>query len=163
MKIGMNFKKLLAGFALLLAGFVLGGFAFTDTQSRNLLKVEDCRGRCGPGPQVAGLLTLIGVKLAPDYLPNVVAESPQCFAVISPTPETPVDILFFPKRDMKHLLDLDISRGDQDYILGCYALMRKVIADRGIQSWLVYSNGPGLQKVAYLHFHLLAQSEAVPK
>lgn len=161
MKIEMNLKKLLVGLALLFTGFVLGGVAFTNTQSRNLLGIADCQGKCGAGPQVAGLLTLIGVKLTPGFLPNVVAESEQCFAITSPTPETPVDILFFPKRDMTHLLD--IGQGDEDYVLGCFALMRKVVADRGIKSWLVYSNGPGLQRVAYLHFHLLAQSEAPKK
>ena len=152
-------KKHIVGYASLLfiVGFVLGGYVFIDARPHALIKPEVCLGNCGPMPPILGLLMQLGVKLAPKFIPFVVAESKLCIAIDSPTPEAQVDVLFFPRRGIRHSLDL--REGDAEYIVDCYALMHRVALQRGIKGWLVFSNGPGLQQVSYLHFHLLGQTE----
>jgi hypothetical protein len=42
-------------------------------------------------------------------------------------------------------------------VLGCFALARELVARDKMQNWRLLTNGPALQDVAYLHFHLVGR------
>ena len=140
---------------LFLAGFACGAWSFVGTQSRPLPPLRRCTAadQCLSDPQVLGLLTSAGLHLAPGLMPDIVARNPECVGIRSPRPEARIDLVFFPVRDIKDLLDL--APGDQRYLLGCLALMREVVQQQGLHNWRVYTNGAGVQEIAYLHLHLI--------
>lgn len=136
------------------AGFACGGFSFVDTKARPLPKLETCRVHCLDNPQVLGLLTSVGLHLAPGLMPDLVAQTKDCVAVDSPEPEDKIDLVFFPLRDERDLLQAGAE--DMPYLLGCIDLMRQLAADRQLKDWRVLINGPVGQQINYLHLHLLA-------
>lgn len=143
-------------FALIfLTGFICGAATFVRTQARPLPPVSECRedGNCLTDPQLLGLLTSVGLHLAPGLMPDVVGRSRHCVGISSPRPEAKVDLVFFPTRDMRNLLDL--TPADAPQLMDCFALMRRVADERGLDNWKIVTNGPGQQTIAYLHFHLM--------
>jgi len=152
----MRVLKILGCLLLLGIGFVGGAASFVQTQARPLPVVRQCVSIevCLTDPEVLGLLTSVGLHLAPGLTPAIVARSPECVGIRSPKPEARVDLVFFPTRDLRDLLDM--TPGDEKYLLGCIALMRQVVDAHRIGSWRILSNGPGRQEIAYLHFHLVA-------
>jgi len=153
----MSILKVLGCLLLFSAGFACGAVSFIGTQSRPLPAFSQCSSTeiCLTDPEVLGLITSVGLHLAPGLMPDIVGRSPECVAINNPKPEAGVDLVFFPTRDLRNLLDL--APGDEKYVVGCIALMRKVADERGIRNWRIVSNGPGIQEIAYLHFHLLQQ------
>jgi hypothetical protein len=151
----MRILKILGYLLLFGAGFACGGLSFVQTQARPLPEIHRCESveDCLTNPQVLGLLTSAGLHLAPGATPDIVARSPECVGISNPKPEGRIDLVFFPTRDMRNLLD--IAPGDEKYLMGCIALMRKVADERGMHNWKILSNGPGVQEIAYLHFHLI--------
>jgi hypothetical protein len=142
------------------AGFACGGFSFVDTQARPLPPLNVCQVHCLANPQLLGLLTSAGLHLAPGLMPDLVAKSDDCVAMSSPQPEANVDLVFFPLHDARNLLEAGPE--DMPYLLGCFSLMRRVAAERHLIGWRVLSNGPEQQRIAYLHFHLLADKAGAP-
>jgi len=153
----MRVLKILGCLLLFWAGFGCGAASFIRTQSRPLPAISQCASTeiCLTDPEVLGLITSVGLHLVPGFMPDIVARSPECVAIRNPKPEARVDLVFFPTRDLRNLLDL--APGDEKYVVGCFALMQKVADERGIRNWRIVSNGPGIQEIAYLHFHLLQQ------
>ena len=153
----MKITRLAAAVLVFLAGFGSGAAVFAHIQARPLPALSECGrdGGCMTDPQLLGLLTAIGLRLAPGLMPDVVARSPRCVGISSPQPEARIDLVFFPTRDMRNLLDL--TPADAPQLMDCLALMRKVVEERHIAGWQILSNGPGRQYVAYMHFHLMAQ------
>lgn len=151
----MKFTNVLGVCLIFAAGFVCGAATFIRTQARPLPPVRECRTpqECLTDKQVLGLVTSAGLHLAPGLLPHIVAQSRDCIGIDSPKKDAPVDLVFFPRRDMLNVLDIDPD--DERYVMGCFALMRQVADQRGMRDWRVMTNGPGLQEIAYLHFHLL--------
>jgi histidine triad (HIT) family protein len=137
------------------AGFGCGAATFIRTQARPLPPVRECESarECLTDKQVLGLVTSAGLHLTPGLLPHIVAQSRDCVGINSPRPDAPIDLVFFPRRDVLNLLD--IAPDDERYVMGCFALMRQVADQRGLKDWRVITNGPELQEIAYLHFHLL--------
>jgi diadenosine tetraphosphate (Ap4A) HIT family hydrolase len=142
------------------AGFACGGFSFVDTQARPLPSLKTCRVHCLSDPQVLGLLTSAGLHVAPGLMPDLIAKTERCVAVDSPEPEAKVDLVFFPLRDVNDLLEAGPE--DAPYMLDCFALMRQLVAERHLFGWRVLSNGTDGRKIAYLHFHLLADKAGTP-
>jgi hypothetical protein len=50
-----------------------------------------------------------------------------------------------------------MTEQDGPYVLGCFALARELVARDKMQNWRLLTNGPALQDVAYLHFHLVGR------
>ena len=48
-----------------------------------------------------------------------------------------------------------IAAGDEPYVMGCLAMLGKLVREHRLTSYRVYSNGPAEQDIAYLHFHLV--------
>jgi hypothetical protein len=153
----MRVPRLAAALLLFLAGFACGAAVFVRIQARPLPPLAECGrdGECLTDPQLLGLLASVGLRLAPGLMPDVVGRSPHCVGINSPQPDARVDLVFFPTSDIRNLLD--VTAGDAPQLMDCFALMRKVAEERNLGDWQVVTNGPGRQKVAYLHFHLLVQ------
>lgn len=151
----MRVLKILGCLLLFGAGFACGAMSFVRTQARPLVGLRACFSTedCMANPELLALLASVGLRLAPGAMPDIVARSPQCVGIRNPRPEARIDLVFFPTRDMRNLLD--VAADDEPYLMGCLALMRKVAEERQLKSWRIFSNGPGMQEIAYLHLHLV--------
>jgi hypothetical protein len=147
-------KTLLALALAALAGFVAGGYAFEQSQPRSLLGVGRCAQNCYRMSDIAGLAASVGIQRIPRGVPFVVDESDQCVAVRHPFSPHRLHFVMFPKRDIRNAGD--IAPGDEPYVMGCFAMLGKLVAQYHMKSYRVYSNGPLEQDVSYLHFHLVA-------
>ena len=76
-------------------------------------------------------------------------------AIRHPRPEAKFHYVLFPKHDTRNITTL--TTDDVPYVMGCFALARELVAADGIQKYRVSTNGPALQEVAYLHFHLTSR------
>jgi diadenosine tetraphosphate (Ap4A) HIT family hydrolase len=63
--------------------------------------------------------------------------------------------MFVPKKDIKNIGEL--TDEDKEYIIDLYSTVVVVINREGIKDYTLLTRGPGLQDVAYLHFHLTAE------
>ncbi len=151
----MRALKIFGCLLLFGVGFACGAVSFVQTQARPLLSARDCFSTedCMANPELLALLASAGLHLAPGAMPDMVARSPQCIGIRNPRPEARLDLVFFPTRDMRNLLD--VTPDDEPYLMGCLALMRKVAEERHLRNWRIFSNGPGMQEIAYLHLHLV--------
>lgn len=149
------------GFALLLfvAGIACGGYLFSRSEPRNLLAFEDCKKHCYKASEIAGLVASSAILRAPSFIPGVVLESDTCLAIRNPKPEAKIHYVLFPKHDTKNITTL--TQADTPYVLGCFALARELVSRDHLKAYRLYTNGPELQEIAYLHFHLIAEQTAV--
>src|ERR1700741_1094799 len=122
----LKFPRLAAAVLVFLAGFACGAALFVRIRAPPLPPLTECGsdGQCLSDPQLLGLLAAVGLRLAPGLMPDVVARSPRCVGINSPKPEARIDLVFFPTRDMRSLLDL--TPADAPQLMDCFALMRKV-------------------------------------
>lgn len=141
--------------AAFLAGVVTGGYLFSQSQPRSFLAVPNCNGSCYHPNELAGLLVSAGIQRVPGLIPNVVKETDKCIAIAHPFPEIRHHFVIFPKRDIKNIADVTVE--DQPFLLDCINLMRVLIAEQKLRNYRVSINGPGLQDVTYLHFHLTSK------
>jgi hypothetical protein len=141
---------------LLLAFFVglsVGARAFMNTQPRSWLNVASCGDRCYRPSDVTGLLASAGIVNLPGFVPRVVRESDKCLAVPYPRGGRHLHLVFFPKHDIRDIVDL--TADDAPYVMDCFALIRAVINEQNLSDYRVYTNGPREQEISYLHFHLV--------
>jgi hypothetical protein len=138
-------------------GVAVGGYLFHDSQPRSFLAIQKCGNNCYRRNDLAGLLASAGIQRAPGLIPNVVKESDKCIVIQHPFPEMRHHLVFFPKKDIKNIADVSIE--DQPYVIACIALIRSLIMEEHLSNYRVVVNGPGLQDITYLHFHLKARSE----
>jgi histidine triad (HIT) family protein len=136
-----------------LAGIGAGGYLFSDSQPRSFLALANC-GTCYRANDLAGLIASVGIARASIALPRVVKETDRCVAIEHPFPEAKVHFVVFPKKDMRSIADISID--DQPYLFNCLAVIRALVLESGLRDYRVETNGPGLQKVTYLHFHVVS-------
>ena len=146
-------KRLLAYGLAFLGGLVTGGTLLADSQPRSFAALTSCGGHCYQPADLVGLFVSAGIRLAPGATPNLIKETETCLAIASPAPQAPQHFVFFPKRDIKSITD--ITPTDAQSVLGCFDLMRVVVAEKHVRNYQVTTNGPGRQAVAYLHWHLM--------
>lgn len=151
----MKIRHFVAAAALFAAGVGCGGYLFAQTIPRSLLAVGNCQGRCFDANELAGLIASAAILRAPFLVPGVVAESDTCLAVRHPKPEARVHYVLFPKHDTRNITTL--TPEDSPYVLGCFALARELVARDKVRAYRLQTNGPALQDIAYLHFHLIAR------
>ena len=150
----MRLKYPLIGSALFAAGLAAGGWTFSKTIPRTFLMTRDCGDTCLRRNEVYGVIASIGLQRFPGLVPGVVMESDTCLAIRHPKPDMRVHYVLFPKHDTKNVSTL--TDADVPYVLGCFAMTRSLVERDGLKAWRVSTNGPGVQEIAYLHFHLLA-------
>lgn len=146
-------SRLFLATLMLLAGVVLGGYLFSDSQPRSFLALSRCDS-CYRLNDLAGLLASAGIQKAGAAVPVAVKETGQCVAIEHPFRRTKFHFVVFPKKDIKNIAEVAI--GDQPYILDCLAVIRALVVENGLRNYRVETNGPGLQHVTYLHFNLLS-------
>jgi hypothetical protein len=140
--------------AALLIGIGVGAALFSDTRPRSLLSVADCRSTCAKLSDIAGMAASIGIRKFPSATPLLIKESDTCVAIRHPSSPHRYHYVFFPRRDIRNIGDIAI--GDEPYVMGCLAMLGGVVAEQGLHSYRMYSNGPVEQDITYLHFHLVS-------
>ena len=150
----MQLTRFLAVLAIFAAGVASGGYLFAQTTPRSFLALGDCQDRCYKPNELAGLIASAAILRAPSLVPGVVLESDTCLAIRYPKPEARVHYVLFPKHDTRNITTLTAE--DSPYVLGCFAMVRELVARDKLKTYRLQTNGPGLQDIAYLHFHLIA-------
>jgi len=144
----------LAGAALFGLGVMTGGYLFRNVQPRSFLALDRCAHACTRASDLAGLLAAAGIDRAPGWVPLVAKETDKCIAIRHPFPDARYHFVIFPKKDIKSIQD--IAEEDEPYVMDCLRVMRSLVIENGLTKYEVFTNGPRLQKVTYLHFHLTA-------
>ena len=150
----MSRSRILVNVLTFLVGVVTGGYLFADSQPRSFLAVTDCH-FCYRPNDLAGLLVSAGIQRMPGAIPRVVKETDRCLAIEHPFPSARIHFVVFPKKDIKSIADIAID--DQPYVLDCLAMIRTLVVENDLRDYRVLSNGPGLQDVTYLHFHVVSR------
>ena len=138
---------------LFFAGVVTGGYLFRESQPRSFLALADCHACYRPN-DLAGLLVSAGIQRVPGVIPRVVKETDRCLAIEHPFARR-THFVIFPKKDIRNIADISVE--DEPYILDCFAVIRALVIENDLKNYKVESNGPDLQDVTYLHFHLLSR------
>ena len=146
------------GVLLFLAGIGLGGYLFADTQPRSFLALANC-GSCYRPNDLAGLVASVGIQRASAALPRMVKENDRCLAIEYPFRKTKFHFVVFPKRDIRSVADISVD--DLPYVLDCLAVIRALVVENDLHEYRVETNGPGPQKVTYLHFHLVSTDDQI--
>jgi len=155
----MNLKWL-DGACIFAAGILAGGYLFAGSQPRSFLALQNCGKSCLQKKDLAGLLTSVGIRHADGVLPSIVKESDRCLAIRHPQPLARLHYVFFPKKDIKNIAD--IAEGDQPYVFDCFSLIRAMVIEGKLRDYRVFTNGPGVQDITYLHFHLISVDRNSP-
>jgi len=145
-------KSIVVSAVLFLIGVGCGGYPFSKSLPRSFLPTSSCGNHCYTVEEIAGLVTSAIVLRAPYLIPGVVLESKTCLSVRHPRSEGRIHYVLFPKHDVKNIATL--TSEDMQYVAGCFAMVRELVERDKLQSYVVSTNGPGKQDIAYLHFHL---------
>jgi len=137
-----------------IAGIAVGGILFKDSRPRSLLSIRECRNRLNPS-EAAGLLGSVVVQKMPGIIPHVLVETDKTIVFKHPRPKHRVHYVFVPKKDIRNIGEL--TDEDKDHIIDLFSTVVAVLNRQGIKSYMLWTNGPGKQEVAYLHFHLGAK------
>lgn len=150
----MPIHRMIAYIIIFTAGIMAGGYLFSQSTPRILLPLENCQNRCYTTSEIAGLLTSAAILRVPFLIPRVVLESDTCLAIRYPKDEAIIHYVLFPKHDTKNIATLTLE--DSPYVMGCFALAKALIVRDNLKSYRLTTNGPALQDIAYLHFHLVS-------
>lgn len=150
----MNIKRFAIAFVLFALGVACGGYLFSQSLPRSFLAIGSCQGRCYKPKELAGLITSAVIQRAPFLVPGVVLESDTCVAIRHPRPEARIHYVLIPKHDTRNITTL--TPQDTPYVMGCFALARELVKRDHLSAYRLYTNGPDLQDISYLHFHLVA-------
>ncbi|MDD2660650.1 MAG: HIT domain-containing protein [Methylococcales bacterium] len=151
----MRPKQTAYALLLFLAGIACGGYLFSKSEPRSFLAAGSCQDRCYKPNEIAGLVMSAAILRAPFLIPGVVLESDTCLAIRHPMAHIRIHYVLFPKHDTRSITTL--TPADSPYVLGCFALVRELVFRDKLQAYRLYTNGPGYQEIAYLHFHLIAE------
>jgi histidine triad (HIT) family protein len=147
----MNRRAKLVSTGTFVLGLLVGGYLFADSQKRSLLAVGECENCLHPN-EIAGLLASVAIQRAPGLLPNVVLETDLTLVIEHPARQAENHVVLIPKRDIKNVGS--VAEGDEAYIVDLMASASRIVQERGLKDYRIWSNGPANQLVAYLHFHL---------
>jgi hypothetical protein len=134
-----------------LLGFIVGGYAFARSQPRSFLALARCT-ECWRPADLAGLIGSVLVQRAPGLMPFVEIETDRSIAIKEPLPGKRLHYVIIPKRDIRNLSELTPS--DAEYVMDAIRVAQELIARHHMRKYEFVTNGPGLQSVTYLHFHL---------
>lgn len=135
----------------LLLGLALGGFLFVDTRPRSLFAFRNC-GNCLHPNEITGMFVAAGIQRAPGLIPFVEMETEKVVVFRHPLANSSNHFIAFPKKDVKSIGDLE--EADTPYLGELFGVIASLIEKHHMKNYRVWSNGPGLQSVGYLHFHL---------
>jgi diadenosine tetraphosphate (Ap4A) HIT family hydrolase len=141
-------------FFTFMAGLFVGGLLLRGSRPGSLLSIHECSRRLHPN-EVAGLFASVVIKKIPGVIPNVILETDKTIVFKHPRPGHRIHYMFVPKKDIKNIGEL--TDEDKEYIIDLYSTVIAIINREGIKDYTLLTRGPGLQDVAYLHFHLTAE------
>jgi len=150
-----SMQRALALLFVFVAGLVVGGYLFSKSLPRSFLATSACDVQCTHVKDLAGLLASAGIQHTPDLVPFLENKSPTCLAVRHPKPEGRYHMVYLPRRDVRNIMEL--TPEDIPYLSGCLALAREDVLRAGVRDYRLISNGPSLQHVTYMHFHVIAR------
>ena len=158
-------KGALVPLMLFVMGVAIGGYSFSQTQSRTFLSIKHCQD-CFTPKELAGLIVSVGINKFSGLIPSVVFETDKTIVIENPFPsqsnkrrrsaEASTDYVIFPKKDIKNIGE--ISAADAPYIVDAYLAARHIIEKKKATNYQLLTNGPGFQDISYLHFHLLLKT-----
>jgi len=149
-----TFKILILILFSISVGIVMGGYLFSQTQPRSLLSITRCR-NCLTHADLLGLIASVGIQMFPGLIPSVVYETDKTVVIRDPFSSGRIHYILFPKKDIKNIGE--ISETDAQYLMDIFLVARKMIEEEKLSKYRLLTNGPGLQDVTYLHFHLMAE------
>ena len=138
---------------IFIAGLLVGSKLFADTRPRTPLTVHVSNEGWDVN-EIAGLFASVVVQKFPGLIPKVLLETDKTIVFEHPRPKHKIHYMFVPKKDIKNIGEL--SEEDEAYIIDLFSSIAATINSLGIENYTLWSNGPGKQDVAYLHFHLCA-------
>ncbi|MFA6909133.1 MAG: HIT domain-containing protein [Patescibacteria group bacterium] len=157
MKLGERTRRIFFACGFLLFGVIIGGYIFSDVQPRSIIALTNCGSMCYQPKDVLGLLSAIGIEKLDGNIPGVIMETDKSIVIKHPTPATPVHYVVIPKKDIKNAAG--VSAEDTPYLADAFAVMAQLIEQDHLVQYKITTNGPGLQAVTYLHFHLVSNEE----
>ncbi len=137
----------------LLFGIVIGGWIFAKTQPRALIALRDCD-HCLSPADLAGLLGSVGMMRFGGLLPFVLTETDKSVVIKYPLLDAKIHYVIVPKKDIKDIGRIDDN--DLEYVADAVRIARYLIRKENLRAYRLFTNGPGLQSVTYLHFHLVS-------
>lgn len=137
----------------LMFGIIIGGWLFAKTQPRALIALRDCD-HCLSPADLAGLLGSVGMMRFGNVLPFVLTETDKSIVIKHPLPYAKIHYVIVPKKDIKDIGR--ISDEDLEYVADAVRVARYLIRKEHLRAFRFFTNGPGLQSVTYLHFHLVS-------
>ena len=136
---------------IFLAGLMTGRLLFADSRPRKLLDLH-LTPHGWDANQIAGLFASVIVRKAPRLIPKVILETDKTLVFEHPRPKFKTHYMFVPKIDIKNIGEL--TDEDMAYLADLFATLATIIQSRHLNDYRLWTNGPGKQDVAYLHFHL---------
>jgi hypothetical protein len=150
----MKMLKVVLGYIMVLfLGIVIGGYLFSQSQPRSFLSISNCQ-NCLGGNDLAGLLASVGIQKFPNLIPSVVFQTDKTIAIKIPDKQVRFHYVIIPKKDIKNIAD--ITGSDVQYLTDAFLVARHIIEEKKLFKYSLHTNGPGIQDVTYLHFHLIA-------
>jgi histidine triad (HIT) family protein len=154
----MNKLKFIVAIVISLAGgFLLGAVSIHRPILNAPLELPPARNPWN-AKDVMGLMGSVGIRTLAGHLkmvPFVVLETDRTFAMTVSATKTEVHYVLVPKKDIRDISE--ISAEDEPYLIDIFLTARQLVEKQGLHDYRIYTNGPGLQKVSYLHFHLVGK------
>ena len=150
-------KKFKLPFLILVSlcvGIVIGGYAFSQSQPRSFLAIQNCE-HCLNSSDLAGLLASVVIQKSPWLIPCVVHETDKSVAFRLPFSKSKPHYIIVPKKDIKDVGH--ISEEDVPYLVDMFSVIGQIIREDKLVNYRIITNGPGHQSVTYLHFHLVVE------
>jgi len=139
------------------AGFLLGAAAIHRPIPNAPAERPVARHPWNP-KDVMGLIGSVGIRTLAGHLatvPSVILETDRTFALALPTAESKVHFVLIPKKDIR---DIGYASADDGaYLTDMFLTARHLVERERLHEYRIYTNGPGLQSVGYLHFHLVGR------
>ncbi len=149
-----KFKKILLLLISLCIGILIGGYLFSKSQPRSFLAINRCQS-CLTHDDFLGLLASVAIQNFPGLMPFKVLETDKTVVIKHPFSSDRIHYVIIPKKDIKNIGE--ISEANAQYVTDLFFVARWLIEREKLSRYRLYTNGPGVQDVTYLHFHLVAE------
>ncbi|HXX34009.1 MAG TPA: HIT domain-containing protein [Thermodesulfobacteriota bacterium] len=149
-----KFKIILLFSISLCVGILIGGYLFSQSQPRSFLAINRCQS-CLTHEDLLGLLASVQIQRFLGLMPFKVFETDKTVVIKHPFSSDRIHYVIIPKKDIKNIGQ--ISDADAQYLTDVFFVARWIIEREKLSRYRLYTNGPGLQDVTYLHFHLVAE------
>ncbi len=143
------------------AGLLLGAAAIQRTIPNTAPELPPARNPWKP-KDVMGLISSMGIRALEghlDIMPLVVMETDRTFVLKLPTEGRKIHYVIVPKKDIPD--SGQISAEDAPYLTDIFLIARELVEKNGLYDYKILTNGPGFQKVGYLHFHLMGKKPPI--